>query len=525
MAFICLLVMASWTQTILTTDAELISIESKHHQSFLIHKAQFRCVKRINASDWNYETHGGQWCPPTWDEVLCWDKAPAGQAVLQRCPNYISGFDTDHHAERRCTENGTWWFNPSINKTWTNFSQCSPTRDIDLMGSMTGANRLKMLYTVGYGISLGSLIIAVIIMLCCRRLNSKSNTLHINLFFAFILRASVSFLKGALFVRQVGLEKDVRENEDGILEFVDGPHWECRLLVTIFMYSICVSQLWIFMEGLYLHNLIYRTLSTERRGVKPYIFLGWLLPFTFLIPWVIVRYTLDNHHCWTYSKRKELFWVIHGPLLATVVINFIFFMDILRVLCTRVRASARHMGRTKYRRLAKFVLVLIPLFGVLYIAFHVAFPARFKSEVGLTHLYIEMTYNSLQGFILALLFCFLNEEVHAEIKRMWYRRKSRRGDSVALTKSFVVSSFKRASYINRGQVRKNGTIVPTEVPKNDDILTKLRTRALRIFRKQESTDEGEINELQSVGESKVAKDKNDNRAESSACADSSDRVS
>ncbi|XP_067650091.1 parathyroid hormone/parathyroid hormone-related peptide receptor-like [Haliotis asinina] len=503
---------------------ELISIESRHHQSFLLHKAEFRCVKRINASDWDFDIHGGQWCPPAWDQLLCWDKAPAGQTVHQRCPNYISGFDPDNYAERTCTENGTWWINPDINKTWTNFSQCSPI--LNLENHEHDANRLELLYRVGYGVSLGSLIIAVIIMLCCRRLNSKSNTLHINLFFAFILRASISFMKGALFVSEVGLEKDVRQKEDGTLEFIEeGTHWECRLIVTIFMYSICVSQLWIFMEGLYLHNLIYRTLSTERRGVKPYIFLGWLLPFTFLIPWVVVKYALDNHFCWTVTKRKELFWMIHGPLLATAVINFIFFLDILRVLCTRVRASARHMGRTKYRRLAKFVLVLIPLFGVLFIAFHVAFPIRFKNKFDLTHLYIEMTYNSFQGFILSLLFCFLNEEVHAEIKRMWYRRKSRRGDSVALTKSFVVSSFKRASYINRGQVRKNGTVVPVEVPKNDDILAKLRTRALRIFRKQESIDDGELNELQSVGDSKIAKDKNDNRAESSGRGDCSDRVS
>ena len=56
-------------------------------------------------------------------------------------------------------------------------------------------------------------------------------------------------------------------------------HWECRLLVSVFVYSICVSQMWIFIEGLYLHVLIYRTLSTERRGVRLYVMLGWRKSF------------------------------------------------------------------------------------------------------------------------------------------------------------------------------------------------------------------------------------------------------
>ena len=47
-----------------------------------------------------------------------------------------------------------------------------------------------------------------------RKLSSKSNTLHINLFIAFILRSILSFLKESLFVDGLGLEKD--------LDFVNG---------------------------------------------------------------------------------------------------------------------------------------------------------------------------------------------------------------------------------------------------------------------------------------------------------------
>jgi hypothetical protein len=51
-------------------------------------------------------------------------------------------------------------------------------------------------------------------------LKSKSNTLHVNLFLAFILRAALSFAQEALFVNNLGFEKDVRRTKDGRLEFI-----------------------------------------------------------------------------------------------------------------------------------------------------------------------------------------------------------------------------------------------------------------------------------------------------------------
>ena len=51
-----------------------------------------------------------------------------------------------------------------------------------------------------------------------RRLHCKSNSLHLNLFIAFILRAIISFIKSSLFVEGVGLEKDIRRIE-GDIEF------------------------------------------------------------------------------------------------------------------------------------------------------------------------------------------------------------------------------------------------------------------------------------------------------------------
>ncbi|XP_070212603.1 secretin receptor-like [Littorina saxatilis] len=437
-------------------------------------------------------------CPVAWDNILCWSEAPPGTIQNQPCPDYIHGFDTHQNATRECTEDGTWFFNDHVNKTWTNYNACYSiiTPHIkDIQEFVEHADSLKLLYTVGYGVSLGSLIIAVFIMCCCSRLKSKSNTLHLNLFLAFILRAALSFAKQLLFVEDLGLEKDIRRRYDGRLEFIqDGTHWECRTLVSLFIYSICVSQMWIFMEGLYLHMLIYSTLSTERRGVRVYVLLGWLSPLLFFIPWVVAKSTLDSQFCWTIHSKPALLWIFNGPLMASVIVNFVFFLNILRVLVSRVRSADRHIGRQQqYRRLAKFILVLIPLFGVLYIVFYVIFPVSFSAEFDIRHLYMEMTYNSFQGFILALLFCFLNEEVHAEIRRMWMRKKSLRRDSMALTRSFGLSSFRKPSFRGHNSVivRGGGGLTNNNLPgQQSERLYHGRDHTLRVTRSSSADSSG-----------------------------------
>nr|KAG5691872.1 hypothetical protein BaRGS_033235 [Batillaria attramentaria] len=218
-------------------------------------------------------------------------------------------------ASRTCQPDGTWVKHPTqenSNKTWTNFTACVvPTPELpDISHHAVHGDRLTLMYTVGYSVSLAALVIAVFIMLCCRRLQSKSNTLHINLFLAFILRAVLASLKDHLFVGGLGLPKDVTfKNVDGriIMDFIqegEGDfskrfHWECRLITVLFFFTISATQTWILMEGL---------------------------------------------------------------------------------------------------KFAKFILVLIPLFGIMYIVLNITFPAGdTEKEYNVVYLYIEMGYNSFQA--------------------------------------------------------------------------------------------------------------------------------
>lgn len=229
------------------------------------------------------------------------------------------------------------------------------------------------------------------------------------------------------------------EEKDGRFLFKPGLHWECRLLFTLFVYGIAVSQSWIFVEGVYLQMLFYRTLVTQQRGIKTYVIFGWCFPLTFLIPWVIVRMKYENILCWNINQKIEYLWIIRAPLILIIVINFLFFIDNICILFKRTKA--RMKNRTA-RKLAKFIMMLVPLFGVPNVLF-MLIPPDLDTLVDLPYMYISVFYSSFQGVILSFLYCFLHEEVRLTIKQSCNRFLVRRRINLTLR------SYESRSMMNR----------------------------------------------------------------------------
>ncbi|KAL5006809.1 hypothetical protein ScPMuIL_015615, partial [Solemya velum] len=403
----------------------------------------------------------GIYCNRTWDDLLCWPDTKAGTVAVQPCPPYIHKFNTKANATKMCLSNGTWYYHPLYNRFWTNFSQCytdSEDEGIPEVPALIEEHMpdIKMMYNVGYGLSLASLLLAVSIMLYFRKLHCSRNIIHLNLFLSFILRAMISFAKEYLLVDNVGFAEDVMFDYKGKLRFNENvSHWKCRLFFTIYNYINACSYMWIFVEGLYLQMLISVSVFADKKRTKWYMALGWTFPLTFTIPWAIVRSTLDNVHCWNTSSKPEYLWIYIGPICTSIIINFIFFINIVRILFTKLNASpCPETKKFRYRRLARSTLILIPLFGVYYLVFTIA---NFELEATgeLVMMYAEMFFNSFQGLVLASLFCFLNMEVQAEIKKWRHRNALRRGSSA---KGFSVLS----TYLSRaGRSHGGGRRSPT----------------------------------------------------------------
>lgn len=428
--------------SILSFDCHTIE-DTRTRQHCLLTQASIRCnhtiSKVVKPSD------GGLYCDPTWDNIMCWPSyVPSDTRVTQACADYVDGFNPKEHAVRYCTANGTWEIHPdeSINTSWTNFHNCRKKTECSIPTIIPKHMPIIVtISTIGYSLSLAFLLVATAIMLGFKKLLCQRNIIHVNLFLSFSLRAVIALIRRGVLEDGVALPKDIKHTDDGSIFFTDGPHWECKLLVTLMHYSLGANYMWIFVEGLYLHNLIFFAVFWQSKRIfRFYIIIGWLSPLLFVVIWVFLRIYLNDAFCWA-THTKDLYWILETPIIVSIGVNFIFFLNIIRVLFLKIRDCNTQDPR-RYRKLAKSTLVLIPLFGVYYIIF-IVMDKYTEPLVVIIHLYSEMILNSFQGTIVSLLFCFLNGEVQGEIKKRWHRHWLRRQSvtSGRSSRAFSTTSF------------------------------------------------------------------------------------
>ncbi|XP_011306400.1 parathyroid hormone/parathyroid hormone-related peptide receptor isoform X2 [Fopius arisanus] len=391
------------------------------------------------------------WCSETWDGILCWPATAPGDLAVQSCPRYIAGFDLQANASRQCLPDGQWFMKSETNSTWSNYTQCYATQYVTVLMDITeiqerNATLIKKYLpivtktsTIGYAVSFSTLLFAFLILATIKKLRCPRNMLHLHLFASFMTRAFMALLKDVLHVSGLRLASDlITKNgesfwrEDAIMEHIDN-NWQCKLFTSLWQYFILANYSWILMEGLYLHNLVFFALFTDSNSsIMGYVLLGWGLPAIFVIPWVIVRALYDDNYCWTTNVVPELFLIIRIPTTLSILINFVLFINIVRVLLSKLKSTVCEETQ-RYKRWARSTLVLVPLFGVHYTVFLVLWYSMGTDQrVELIWLFGDQLFASFQGFFVAVLYCFLNGEVRTELARVlrskkWPRLRGRWG--------------------------------------------------------------------------------------------------
>uniref|UniRef100_A0A7N9AK77 Parathyroid hormone/parathyroid hormone-related peptide receptor n=1 Tax=Mastacembelus armatus TaxID=205130 RepID=A0A7N9AK77_9TELE len=350
-------------------------------------------------------------CLPEWDGIICWPRSKAGQLVSVLCPEYIYDFNHKGRAYRQCDASGNWEQVPSINRTWANYTECTTYLTSNHRSQEEVFERLHLMYTVGYSISLASLLVALSILCYFKRLHCTRNYIHIHLFTSFICRAVSIFVKDAVLYSIV------------ISFLCFNITAGCKLAVTLFLYFLATNHYWILVEGLYLHSLIFMAFLSDKNYLWALTITGWGVPVVFVSIWVSARASLADTQCWDISAGN-LKWIYQVPILAAIVVNFLLFVNIIRVLASKLweTNTGKLDPRQQYRKLLKSTLVLMPLFGVHYMVF-MALP--YTEVTGLlwqVQMHYEMFFNSSQGFFVAFIYCFCNGEVQAELKKAWLRR-------------------------------------------------------------------------------------------------------
>uniref|UniRef100_A0A3Q3DI04 Vasoactive intestinal peptide receptor 1a n=1 Tax=Hippocampus comes TaxID=109280 RepID=A0A3Q3DI04_HIPCM len=342
-------------------------------------------------------------CSGMWDKITCWPNADVGEVVTIPCPNCNSclSFCSLGNLSKTCTEDG---WTPMSSDSYVIDCGYNPNSTVDDDDTGDFFDAVKVGYTIGHSVSLSSLTVAIIILCLFRKLHCTRNYIHMHLFVSFILKAVAVFIKDVV-LYDVG-ETDSCHSSVG-----------CKAVMVFFQYAIMASYFWLLVEGLYLHALLAVSFFSERKYFWWYILIGWVAPTIFISAWVITKAYLNDLGCWEIIDDKP-WWIIKTPILVTILVNFFLFICIIRIL--RQKMNCPDIGRkesNQYSRLAKSTLLLIPLFGINYIIFAVI-PDHIHPQLRMV---FDLILGSFQGFVVAVLYCFLNGEVQAEIKRKWRR--------------------------------------------------------------------------------------------------------
>uniref|UniRef100_A0A3B4WEF1 Glucagon like peptide 2 receptor n=1 Tax=Seriola lalandi dorsalis TaxID=1841481 RepID=A0A3B4WEF1_SERLL len=300
----------------------------------------------------------GNYCRGTFDTFVCWPHSSPGNVSVP-CPSYLPWINGSRRAHRECLENGRWRQRGNSSELWRDDSECQEDQFF----------KDEVRRTQGHTQNIDAFL-QPIRCLFTRKLHCTRNYIHMNLFVSFILRAVAVISKEIiLYVMYSNLPKD-------------DPGWNSysssAFSKVCMEYFVACNYFWLLVEAIFLHTLLFTAVLTKRRLLKKYMLLGW------------------------------------GKLC----VIFCIFIKILMLLLSKLKADLVKFTDYRYS-LARATLVLIPLLGIHEVVFTVLIDECVEGNSRYARNFINLTLSSFQGFLVAVLYCFANGEVQAELKKRW----------------------------------------------------------------------------------------------------------
>ncbi|KAJ7403271.1 Vasoactive intestinal polypeptide receptor 2 [Pitangus sulphuratus] len=283
-----------------------------------IHKEETRCMELLkNAKPVDYKG-----CVGVWDNITCWRPAKIGETVTVPCPKVFSLFSgKPGNISKNCTSNGWSDIFPDI------LSTCG-YNDYEDDYKVNFYVRVKAIYTLGHSVSLIALTTGSIILCLFRKLHCTRNYIHLNLFLSFILRAISVLVKDDILYSSSNTAHCPEDQTSWV---------GCKAILVFFQYGVMANFYWLLVEGLYLHILLVLIFSPNRHFTV-YLLIGWGIPTIFIITWTVTRIILEDTGCWDTNEHGGPWWVIRIPILISIIVNFILFISIIRILLQKLRS-------------------------------------------------------------------------------------------------------------------------------------------------------------------------------------------
>ncbi|XP_071108807.1 PDF receptor-like isoform X1 [Haliotis cracherodii] len=397
-------------------------------------QSQEECLAKLG--DAAFPNDGGLYCNGTWDKVLCWKAAKAGTAVRMNCPP-LPGLVPTNFATRKCGPNGRWEGkipgDYSVPQGYTNYIDCytqqaleiykrfymnkTPQQKQVLRDIVSSARTMEI---IGLCLSLVVTIVSLIIFSYFRNLKCHRTRIHKNLFVAIIVQISIMLI---LYIDQY-IARTAGGEVAGAASGSSGAIYDtpvfCEILYAILEYTKTVKFMWMFVEGLYLHNMIAVSVFSGKPNYAVFYAIGWGFPVLLIVAWVVAMTQMYVAKCWYAYYYLKIIWIIEAPRVAVIAVNLLFLLNIIRVLVMKLRQSHTNEAN-KVRKAVKAAIVLLPLLGITNFVVMIE-PShdniiKFGVWAFSAHFLI-----SFEGFFISLLYCFLNGEVQITLQRQLCRR-------------------------------------------------------------------------------------------------------
>ncbi|CAH0605831.1 unnamed protein product [Chrysodeixis includens] len=357
-------------------------------------------------------------CEATFDAWTCWQEAAVGTTATEVCSEFAysthTGPSCNHYSSKQCHDNGTW-------EIKTDYTTCSITPRLV---------RRYQLHIAVLSISTIVCLPAVFIFCFYKRLRITRVALHRNLLIAIIIRNILVIVsRSEIYIDELTTSGETTMSAHGIA---------CRVLA--FAERVAGNAVFVCMlvEGAYLHRAIVAVFK-QKLKTKWLYQIGAVVAIIPVVAWATVMAIHNDHSCWLVYTLSHVQWIIDAPRIAILLINTGLFIDVMRVLLTKIRNSEN----TNQLNTAKATLFLMPLFGTQFLLTALR-PSTTNCTNEQIYYYASYTVEGLQGFIVATLYCYVNKEVHSLIKAT-YRK----------TESAVVSRIRRDSTYPRMSMGPN----------------------------------------------------------------------
>ncbi|KAF5286236.1 hypothetical protein FQR65_LT02248 [Abscondita terminalis] len=261
---------------------------------------------------------------------------------------------------------------------------------------------LQIITYVGCVISIVCLILAILAFKLFRGLQGHRNTIHCNLCICLLI-AELLFL--------IGIDQT-------------GNRLGCGIIAVFLHYFFLCAFMWMFFEGFQLYVMLIEVFEPGQSRLRWYYLISYGLPFIIVsISGAICPTGYGtSRYCWLRTDNNFIYSFV-GPVIVVLILNFIFLILAIFMMCTRGDAvvsvkNKEHARLATIRASLRGAFILVFLLGLTW-----TFGFLYLDKESVAMAYIFTAFNSFQGFFIFIFHYVQNEKVRQEYQ-LFIRRHS-----------------------------------------------------------------------------------------------------